>query len=150
MSLLDQLRHKSVEECEHQSIDMGAVYVGIRHDDDLIVAKLTDVKFIVDACTERSDHGLDLFVGIDPVLSCLLYIQDFAPERKDSLRRAASRGLGAAACRITLYQEDLTVHRILVRAVCKLAGKTRCLQNRFSSGELSGFSGCLSGSLRHE
>ena len=114
MSLLDQLRHKSVEECEHQSINMGAVYVGIRHNDDLIVAELTDVKFIVDARSERRDHGLDLFVGVDPVFSGLLNIQYFAPERKDRLGRAASRGLGAAACRVTLNQEDLTVHGILV------------------------------------
>ena len=39
MSLFDQFGHESVEEGQHQSIDMGAVYIGIRHDDDLVISK---------------------------------------------------------------------------------------------------------------
>ena len=40
MSLTDQLGHEAVEEGQHQSIYMGAVDIGIRHDDDLVVAQL--------------------------------------------------------------------------------------------------------------
>ena len=40
MSLLDQFRHESVQECQHESGNVSAVDVGIGHDNDLIVAKL--------------------------------------------------------------------------------------------------------------
>jgi hypothetical protein len=37
---LDQLRHLPEEEGQQQRADMGAVHVGIGHDDDLVVAQL--------------------------------------------------------------------------------------------------------------
>ena len=40
MALPDQLRHKPVQEGQHQRRDMGAVHVGIRHDDNLVIAQL--------------------------------------------------------------------------------------------------------------
>ena len=40
MAALDQLRHLPVEEGDQQRGDMGAVDVGVGHDDDLVVAQL--------------------------------------------------------------------------------------------------------------
>ena len=40
MSLLDEFRHEPVQECQHKRRYMRAVHVGIRHDDDLVIAKL--------------------------------------------------------------------------------------------------------------
>jgi hypothetical protein len=40
VALVDQLRHLPVEEREQQRADVGAVDVGVRHDDDLVVAQL--------------------------------------------------------------------------------------------------------------
>ena len=127
---------------------MGAVYVGIRHDDDLVIAKLCDIELVMNACSERRDHGLDLFVGVDSVFSCLLDVQYFAAKGKNGLCRAASGRLGAASCRIALDQEDFTFLGIFVGAVRKLARKRSCLQNPFSFRDLSRLSCRFSGSLR--
>ena len=46
MPLVDQLRHKAVEQRQQQCADVRAVDVGIGHDDDLVVAQLGDVEVI--------------------------------------------------------------------------------------------------------
>ena len=140
MPLLDQFRHKPVEKCEKKRSDMRSVHIGIRHDNNPVVAQLRDIKVIVDPCSERRNHGTDLRVAVNPVKSRLLHIQDLSPERKDGLRRPGSRCLGTAACGISLYDKDLTVIRILVRAVRKLAGKTHTVQSGLSSCKVPGLS----------
>ena len=44
MAALDDLRHLAVEEGEQQRADMGAVDIGVGHDDDLVIAKFVDVE----------------------------------------------------------------------------------------------------------
>ena len=40
MTLLDEFRHKAIQERQHERCYMRAVNVGIRHDDDLVIAEL--------------------------------------------------------------------------------------------------------------
>lgn len=44
MSLLDQIRHESVEEGEHESSDVSTIYIGICHDDYLVITQLCYIK----------------------------------------------------------------------------------------------------------
>ena len=61
VALLHQLRHLPVEEREQQRADVGAVDVGVRHDDDLVVAQLRQVEVVAaDAGAERRDQRADL------------------------------------------------------------------------------------------
>ena len=61
VAALDQLRHLPVEEGEQQRADMGAVDVGVGHDDDLVVAQLLEVEIVAaDAGAERRDQRADL------------------------------------------------------------------------------------------
>ena len=85
IALLDQFRHKPVNECKEQGADMGAVHIGIRHQDDLMVTKLADIKIVQNTGTKCRDHCLDLGIAVDSVLSCLLHIQDLAAKGKDGL-----------------------------------------------------------------
>ena len=123
MPLTDQLRHEAVQESQHQRIDMCSVDIGIRHNDDLVITKLGNVKFFVNSGSKGCDHCLDFFIAVNPIFSCLLDIQNFASEGKNCLRKTISRALGGAACGITLYEEYFTVLRILIRAIGKLSGK---------------------------
>ena len=43
---LDQLGHLSIEEGEQQGADVGAVHVGIGHDDDAVIAQFVDVEIV--------------------------------------------------------------------------------------------------------
>ena len=57
---------------------MGSVHVGIGHDDDLVIAKLRDIKILMNTGTKSGDHGFNLSVCIDFVKSCLFYIQNLS------------------------------------------------------------------------
>ena len=61
VALLDQLRHLPVEEREQQRTNVGAVNIGIGHDDDAVIAQLFDVEVIAaDAGAECGDERADL------------------------------------------------------------------------------------------
>ncbi len=92
---------------------MGTVDVGIRHDDDLVIAELCDVEIIAvalgESAPEGGDHGLDLRVREDLVDAGLLHIQDLAPDRQDRLIVAVPGGLGGSAGGISLDDKDLAL-----------------------------------------
>ena len=44
---------------------MGTIYIGIGHNDDLMVTKLTDIEILMNSCSEGCDHRLDLCIGIN-------------------------------------------------------------------------------------
>lgn len=44
---------------------MRAIYIGICHDDDLVITKLTDIKIFVNSCSKSCDHSLDLFISVN-------------------------------------------------------------------------------------
>ena len=93
---------------------MGAVHIGICHDDDLMVSEFADIKIIMDSRSKSCDHRLDLRIAVDFVKAGFLYIEDLSSKRKDCLSRTVSRCLSGTAGGISLYDVDLTVFRILV------------------------------------
>ena len=103
---------------------MGAVHIGIGHQDDLMVAQLRDIKILMDPRAEGGDHGLDLRIPIDPVQPGLFYVQDLPTQREDRLVGLIPGILCRASCRIALHDVDLAVHRILIRTVRQLAGQS--------------------------
>ena len=126
---------------------MRTVYIGIGHQNDLVVTKLGNIKIFMDTGTESSDHCLDLGIGIDLIQSCLLHIQNLTTQRQDCLGCTGTCRLGTSSCGVSLYDVDLTVFRILIGTVCQLTGQSHGIQRRLSSGEVSCLSGCLSGTL---
>ena len=57
----------AVEECEQQRADVRSVDVGVRHDDDLVVAQLFQVEvFTADAAAKGRDHRPHLGVLAEP------------------------------------------------------------------------------------
>ena len=97
--------------------------------------------------TKCCNHGFDLCIAVNFIQSCLLYIQYLTTQWKNSLCSTASCGLGAATCRISLYDENFTVLRVLIRTICKFTRKCHSFQCSFSSGKISCFSCCLSRTL---
>ena len=60
VTVLDQVGHLAVEEGQQQGADMGAVDIGVGHDDDLVIAQLVEVElFGADRRPERLDQGTD-------------------------------------------------------------------------------------------
>ena len=126
---------------------MGAVHIGICHNNNLVVAELGNIEVVVNSRSKRRDHGTNLSVCIDLVQSGFLHVQNLSSQRQDGLVCLASGFLGGSAGGISLYQVDLAVLRILVRTVCQLSRQSQAVQSGLSSGHLPGTSGSRPGSL---
>ena len=103
---------------------MGAVDVGVGHQDDLVVAELGDVELLEpDAGAQRRDQEADLLVREHLVVARLLGVDDLAAQRQDRLGPAVAALLGRPAGGVALDQEELARRRVALRAVGQLAGQ---------------------------
>src|ERR671911_1783171 len=121
VACLYQRLHLPEEEGEEQRADVGAVHVGIRHQNDLVVPHILEVEVVLHPGSYRRDHFPDLLVAEDAVDAGALDVEDLAPQRENRLKGAAPSLLGAAAGGVTLDQIDLGVGRIVDGAVGELA-----------------------------
>jgi hypothetical protein len=126
VAALDDVGEVAVEERQQQRADVRAVDVGVRHDDDGVVAQLADVVVVgADAGAERGDQGDDLLAGEHLVDAGLLDVEDLAAQREDRLGLAVASLLGRAAGRVALDDEELGVLGVALLAVGELAGQER-------------------------
>jgi hypothetical protein len=116
---------------------VGAVDVRVRHQYDLVVARLGEVELVVDARADRRDQRLDLVVGEDLVDPALLDVDYLAAQRQHRLGVAVAALLRRAAGRVALDDEQLRLMGILDRAVRELAGESRVLERRFPPGQIA-------------
>ena len=108
---------------------MRPIHIGISHDHNLVVTKLRNIKVISvsfgESTSECIDHGLDLRIGKHFVNGCLLHIQDLTSDRKDCLIITVAGSLCGTSRRISLYDKDLTLGRILFLTVCQLSVRVK-------------------------
>ena len=128
---------------------MGAVHVGISHDDDLMITKFTDIKVIMDSRTKCCDHRLDLRICVNLIESRFFHIQNLSTKRKNGLCRTVTGCFGRSAGRISLDNVNFTVYRIFIRTIGQFSRKRHPLQSRFSSRQISCFSRRFSRALCH-
>ena len=124
--------HLAVEEREQQRADVGAVDVGVGHDDDLVVAALGDVLVFADAGADGRDHAADFLVGEDFVFARLVGVDDLAAQRQDGLELAQAAAFGAAAGRVTFDQVQLALFDVAAGAVAELAGQAAAGEGAFA------------------
>ena len=143
---LDHLRHLPVEEGEQQRANMGAVDVGVGHDDDLVVAQLVDVEFLAaDAGAQGRDKGSDLGGTQHLVEAGALDVEDLATQWQHRLVLTVAGLLGGAAGRVTLDDEDFGLRRVALLAVGKLAGKRGDIEGTLAPRELARLARGLAG-----
>ena len=65
---------------------MAAVHIGIRHNDDLMVAELFNVELVPDPGTQRNDQGIELIVAVNFIGARLFDVEHLAPHREDRLK----------------------------------------------------------------
>ena len=98
VAALDELVHLAVEERQQQGADVGAVHVGVGHDDDLVVTQFGGVEiFLPNAGAERGDERADFFVAQHLVEPGLLHVQDLAAQGQDGLVAAVASLFSRAA-----------------------------------------------------
>ena len=87
---------------------MRAIDIGIRHDDDAVVAQLVGIEVVTaNAATEGRDQCSDLDRLQHFVETRFLDVQDFSLQRQDCLRATIAPLFGGAAGRVALDQEQL-------------------------------------------
>ena len=124
VAALDQLFHLPEEERQQQRADVRAVDVGVRHDDDLVVAQLVRIELVAsDAGAERGDQRADLLAAQHLVEARALDVQNLAAQRQHGLEFAVAALLGGAAGAVTLDDEQFGLGGIALLAVGKLAGQ---------------------------
>jgi len=95
--------------------------VGVRHQDDLVIAELRHVLLFADARAERGDESRQLLRREHAVEADLLDVEDLALEREDRLELTAAALLGRATGGLTLDDEQLGLLRVAFLAVGQLA-----------------------------
>ena len=88
---------KPVNKSQHQSCDMRTIHIGIRHDNNLMIPQLADIKVLMNSGSECGNHRFDFGVGKNLVQTGFFYVQNLAAQGKDRLRRTASRLLCRAS-----------------------------------------------------
>ena len=116
---------------------MGAVDIGIGHDDDFVVAHLVEVEILAVAAADGGDQRFD-GVGLHhAVEACAFGVEDLASQRQDGLRDRVASLDGGAACGITLHDEQLAFLRIVGLAVLQLVRHAGRFEDRLAAGVLT-------------
>ena len=124
MPPLDQLGIIAEEEGQEERADMGAVNIGIGHDDDFMVAQLLVIHIaFANPNAHGGNQGTHFLIGKHLVKARLFNVQDFPAQGKDGLRFWIAPLLGRAACGIALNDEQLAFRGVLALAVRKLPGQ---------------------------
>ncbi len=147
MPALNQLRHLAVEKRQQQGSDMGAVHIGVGHDNDAVIAQLIGIEIIpANTATQCRNQGTHL-LGLQHLVEAgLFHIQDLALERQDSLSTAVPPLFRRTARRVALDQKQLGQRRVLLLTVGQLARQTGHVQSPFAPRHLAGLAGRLPGS----
>ena len=108
MAALDQLAHMPEEEREQEGSNMGPINIGIRHDDDAVIAQFVRVELLLAyAAAQRGDHGAD-FGGAQHLVETRLFdVENLALQGQDGLEAPAPALLRGAAGGVALDQEQL-------------------------------------------
>ena len=111
---------------------MGAVDVGVGHDDDPLVAQAVDVEARTGAAAQGLDQVGQLLVRLHLVGGRAGDVEDLAAQRQHRLGVPVARLLGRAAGGIALDQEDLGAFGAVARAVCQLARQPQLAGRRLA------------------
>ena len=147
---LDEALHLAIHEGEQEGADVGAVHVGVGHDDNLVVAGLVGVEAadgvaaLADAGADGGDEGADFLVGEDFVEAGLLGVDEFAAKGEDGLEAAIAALFGGAAGGVALDEVEFGDLGIAFGAVGELAGETAAGEGALANG-FAGFAGGLAG-----
>ena len=123
MPTADDLGHFLEEEGHQQGGDVGAIDIGVGHDDHAVVAQIVRVAVLAKAAAQSEGEVGDFAVGADFVGCSAGHIEDFAANGEDRLRLAIPRLLGAAACPIALDDEQFGLAFAFAGAIGELAGQ---------------------------
>ena len=79
MPFLHKRFHKAEKEGQQKRTDVGAVDVGIRHNDNFTIAQFGEVEFLANPTAQCCDNRHQLFISVHLIQTSLFNVQHFAP-----------------------------------------------------------------------
>ncbi len=111
---------------------MGAVDVGVGHDDDLVVAQVVDVELGAHADAQGLAEVGEFGVLAELGGGGAQHVQHLAAQGQERLRLAVAGGLGGPACAVAFDDEDFRAFARFRGAVGELAGQAQALGGGFA------------------
>ena len=157
MSLLDNLRHKAIEESHDESVDVRTIDIGVGHDDNLVITQFVDISLLVALALNAKAHS-DALDDVHHRLALehlvphhLLHVEDLSSQRKDGLGVSVATLFCRTTGGVSLDEEDFTFLRVLVGAVGQFTGESATRHRVLALNALSCLTGCntCSGSQYH-
>ena len=133
---LDHGAHVAEEEGQQEGADVGAVDVGVGHEDDLAVAGGLQVKGASAAGADHLDDGRALDVAQHVGLGGLLHVEDLAADRQERLELGVAGVLGGPQGGVALDDEQLRGGDVVAAAVGELGRQGGGLQGGLAAGDL--------------
>ena len=139
---LQKRLHLPIEEGQQQRPDVLPVDVGVRHDDELVIAELVELQALasvsLDAGADGRDQRADLLVGEHLHHPRALDVEDLTLDGQDGLEAPVAALLGRAAGRIPLHDEQLAAGGLPFLAVREFAGQGAALEDALAPGQVLG------------
>ena len=133
---LDHGAHVAEEEGQQEGADVGAVDVGVGHEDDFAVAGGLQVEGASAAGTDHLDDGRALDVAQHVGLGGLLHVEDLAADRQERLELGVAGVLGGSQGGVSLDDEQLGGGDVVTAAVGELGRQGGGLQGGLAAGDL--------------
>ena len=151
-----QLGHLAVEEGQEQGADVGAVHVGVGHDDDAVVAQLGNIEVVVagaatglaDAGAQSGDQRENFVAGEQLLVARFFHVQNLAAQRQDRLELAVATLLGGATGGVALDNVDFAARRVFFLAVRQLAGQAHAVEHTLAACHVARLAGRFTGAGR--
>ena len=132
MAVLDEFGHLAKEKGDEQGRDMGAVDIGVGHDDDFFVAKICVLVMRAGAASQRLNKIAQLLISGELVARGVGDVEDFSAQRQHGLGGAVARLFGRSARRIALDDEEFRSLRRIVRAIRELSWEPELARRGFA------------------
>src|SRR5579859_6911634 len=142
MFFVDELLHVPEEEGEQQGTDVGAVNVGVAHDDDAAIAQFGHVEVLVDAYADGGNDVFDLFVFENFVESDAFDVEDFTAQGQYCLEMPVTPLFRTSACGIAFDQVEFAAVGAFLTTVGEFAGEGG-VEHVFALDEVAGGTGGL-------
>ena len=120
MSLLDNLRHKAIEQCHDKCVDVRTIDVGVGHDDYLVITQFFDVCLLITLTFNAEAHS-DTLDDVHHRLALeylvphhLFHVEDLSSQRQDGLCVAVATLFCRTTGGVSLDEEYLALLRVLV------------------------------------
>ena len=118
-----KMRQMAEEKCQEQSPDMRPVYVGICHDEYLVVEQFVFVEVIAYATAQRKYDVAYCFAAQDLFEACFFDVQYLSAKRQNSLKYAVAALFGCSAGRVSFHDEYFALCSVFIGTIRQLSGK---------------------------